>query len=118
MKYKIVGDHVTYGGPKNYGHDITYRKNLSLSQAIDYIRENTNHADVDIEKVYSQKSTPENMGCYKRFEIVKDTSTSTLWENMTDAERFDLFDYAESWMDNEMAQPPKLLDKIRGFNKD
>lgn len=42
---------------------------------------------------------------------------SLIFSLLSEAERNELFTYAEDWMRNEMSVEPKLLDKIEGYDR-
>lgn len=113
MRYKIVGDYVTYGGPSPYKAEVTYNRNMSLTEAIDFIKSRILLKDVELNTIYSTKE--DRMGCYNRFEIREDHDVETMWHHLTKAERRELFEYAEAWMGNEMAEIPALAEKIKNF---
>jgi len=127
-KYKIVGDHVVYGGPQNYQirtqaqeksfyalqpRSSLYASDLTLLEAIDWIKQkNIDERDeIGIDAVMSELSTPKNMGCYNRYEIIEDRSIDTIWKYLSKIEKMELFDYANAYMDNECGDVPLLRKK-------
>ena len=114
-KYKITGDYVLYGGPKNYSDDFVVCRNLSPLIAIRKISELTGEQEDNISLFKIYKTKEDSMGCYHRYRITKDMSVDTIWSNLSAKERFDLFDYADSWMQNEMCEIPEVAGKIESF---
>lgn len=115
VKYKVVGDSIAYGGPKKYEPYIQ-RSNQSLTECIDFLRSVGVISKIDLGEIVS---TPgDNMGCYRRFQILIDRSVETLWSNLSKVERGRVFDYARAWMGNEMAEVPlDLYKKIEDFEE-
>lgn len=116
MKYKIVGDYVVYGGPQNYKREITFLSNASLIDCLKFIIEKCDVKSPDLDTIYNENVDQcLTLGSYHRYEIKKDYSINTLWNDLSKKEKSDLFDYAKNWMENEMVSIPDLLRKIEFF---
>lgn len=113
MKFKIVGDYVTYGGVAPFSPSVK-DTNLCISKAIDILRENGISGEIDIDTIYKTKE--DSMGCYSRFQIQRDSSVETIWSNLSAQDKKDIFRFAEAYMLNETAIVPELAKKIEGFD--
>lgn len=110
MKYQVLGDYVTYGEMKQFSDLTTHAKNLSISKAIDFVREKTKAEEIEIGTVVR---TPEDsMGCYSRYVIHEDKSLETIWENLSLGEKHKVFSYALNWAQNETGDGSDIEEKL------
>lgn len=115
-KYKVVGDHVVYGGPKNYKREKIHKSDAQLIDCLNFVIEKCNLKNADIEEIYCENVDQcKTMGTYNRYEILEDNSIDTLWKNLSNSEKQEIFSYAVDWMTNELAEFPSLLKKIGKF---
>lgn len=116
MRYKIVGDYVQYGGPKEYKRNL-YGDGLSLFEAAKMLVERFEVPEDSVVANRMMKTKEDNTGCYHRLELLEDWSVNAIWNGLSNHERYNLFSYAESWMLNEMVEVPELANKIKGFEQ-
>ena len=54
MRYKVIGDYVVYGGPKNYTRDSIYLSDVSLLEALLFVKNKCNEENIELNNIYSE----------------------------------------------------------------
>ena len=116
-RYSVVGDTVTYGGPKKFSIDNWHLSGATLMDCIDYVKSRISseeNPDIDLDTILSTKE--DSMGTYTRYMIQRDNSIETVWLSLKQEERALLFKYALERLDELDSYNP-LRDKIKDYER-
>jgi hypothetical protein len=110
-KYRVVGDTVTYGGPKNFSVDNWHLSGATLLDCIDFVKSRVlEDSCIDIDTILSTRE--DSMGTYTRYIIQRDNSIETIWIYLSQGERVELFQSAIAHL-SSCKKDSLLLGKIK-----
>lgn len=110
-RYLVKSHYVMYGGMYKVSDLTNILTNLSIEDAIKYVRESTYKGPIDIGKIMS--GPEDSMGCKHVYLIDEDNSIRTFFENISELEKREILELA---LDRESVYLGKehkyLIEKI------